>query len=245
MAISVAMLPCLFGSSGACFLKKTQRIRALPPAVHLPADAQPVAEQAHSADQHSRRASSSSANPWSNAHQGTLQRLRVLRLQGCPTALAQLAEWQAQQLAKHVDSSSGGGDSRPGLDRLQVLSLHSLGDVSAWLPVVLTGQGPCELSRQDGTGAGSSQAAAAKQWPLQHLTQLQLRLCRLSGHGAELSVLQQLPRLQSLQLSSCHLAVLPAAVCDCTGLTQLSLGHNHIARLPEAVSRLSKLQVCT
>lgn len=210
----------------------------------LRADADAHTGDAHSssaaaATPSSSAATSSTANPWSSAHPATLQRLRVLQLQGCPAALAQLAAWQAQQLAQHTASSSSDG-GRPGLDCLQVLSLRCLGDVSGWLAVVLTGQAL-------GTAAAcssSSRATAVQPWPLQHLTQLQLGHCRLRGHEAgELTVLQQLPRLQSLELAHCHLAVLPAAVCACTGLTQLSIGHNCFSRLPEGMSRLQELQV--
>lgn len=144
-------------------------------------------------------------------------------------------------MVQHTASSSD--YVRPGLDSLQVLSLQDLGDVSGWLSVVLTGQDPLLSPCQDSAGASSSRVAAAKTWALQHLTQLQLHHCRLSGHGRDQAMLPQLPRLQSLELTSCHLTVLPAAVCDCTSLTQLSLGHNLIVRLPQAVSRLSKLQV--
>jgi hypothetical protein len=193
------------------------------------------------------------ANPWCNAHPSTLQRLRTLRLQDCAAALAQLADWQTQQMAAHSSKhAEGSGSSRPGLDSLQELHLVNVGtDVAQLLPCVLMGQAaPHSLYAGHHSGVGpssssnsSSSSAAVHPWPLQHLSVLEISRCKLTGHERELSVLQQLPALQHLDLSHCHVSVLPAAVCACTGLTQLSFGHNCVVSLTPAVSNLQCLKV--
>lgn len=184
-----------------------------------------------------------------NAHPSTLRRLRVLHLQECPTALQQLADWQTQQMSVPSTNSSSTSDdqpdSRPGLDSLQMLQLTHLGaDIAQLLPQVLFGcTANAFLASQDTAGASSSSSAAVKPWPLQHLAMLHISKCKLTGHECELSVLQQLPALQSLELSHCHMGVLPAAVCACTGLTQLNFANNCVARLPDEVANLQSLKV--
>lgn len=191
-----------------------------------------------------------SANPWCSVHPSTLQRLRVLHLQNCPAALQQLAQWQTQQLTAANHSSSSAEDqpcSRPGLDSLQMLQLTNMvpADVAQLLPWVLFGCAfnAC-LANLHSADASSSSSAALKPWPLQHLSMLHISKCKLTGHERELSVLQQLPALQSLELSHCHIEVLPAAVCASTGLTQLNFAHNRVAKLPDQVSDLQSLKVC-
>lgn len=196
---------------------------------------------------HSNGSAPQAANPWCNAHPSTLQRLRALRLQDCSGALAQLADWQAQQMAAHSGKHCEGRDSRPGLDSLQQLHLSNMGsDVAQLLPRVLIGEAAPQsvLSGcHGGVAASSSSSAAVHTWPLQHLSVLQISRCKLTGHERELSVLQQLPSLQHLDLSHCHMSTLPAAVCACTGLTQLSFGYNCVMSLTPAVSKLHSLKV--
>jgi hypothetical protein len=191
--------------------------------------------------------SSTAANPWCTVHPSTMQRLQVLQLQGCPSAWHQLTEWQTEQLQLQASSGSASREnsSRRRLDSLLVLALSHLGDVSHGLPKVLTGQ-----TAQHGhvhLDSATSSSAAMQPWPLQHLSQLQISHCRLGAHASgellKLSALQQLPALQSLELSHCQLVEVPAAACACTALTQLTLAHNDIVCLNPQLANLRRLWV--
>lgn len=189
--------------------------------------------------------SSTTANPWCAAHHSTMHRLQSLHLQGCPGALHQLAEWQTRQLHASSSSASRGNSIRAGLDSLQVLQLTHLGEIATALPDVLTGQAALQGCLHSASAGSTS--SAIQPWALQHLSQLQISHCRLGAHASsnmlKLSALQQLPALQSLELSHCQLLEVPAAVCACTALTQLNLGHNDIKCLNPQLANLQRLKV--
>ena len=202
--------------------------------------------------------SSGFANPWSGVQRSSLQRLQTLSLVDCPATLQQLAEHQLQQAACLAATDS----SRPGLDELQCLSLTAMGTVTDALPAVLVlhphnsnnttsrqhrqQQQLKIVEPQDSASPGpssSSPAEVSSSWPLQHLTSLSIGRCGFSATASELAVLQQLPALNSLQLSDCTLKQLPLGVCGCAGLTALKLPGNLIMQLPTQVSNLQTLQV--
>lgn len=202
------------------------------------------------------------ANPWSNAHPGSMQRLRVLNLQSCSHVFRQLAKWQEQQLGAapatlhtsvaSLDTSDGSISSservRPGLFRLEELRLSNLATISPHLPMLLVGQKLVRWTPDAPSPAASSSSrsnsstSALPPWPLQHLSALHINCCM--GVDEVSAVLSQLPCLRTFEASSCSdLWEVPAGVCDCTTLTQLKLPRTTLYCLPPTISKLQQLQV--
>jgi hypothetical protein len=194
---------------------------------------------------------------WAAVDPRLLNKLQSLRLLQCPHVVQQLADGLLQPLAQQAAASSSSSSwcaPLPALTALQVLEVDGAPSITPSVTALLAAlQQQRNAVALSTAAAGCCNAGQLDAAPLQQLQELHIKNCSLqetwpsSGCISDaLQLLPQLPALHTLQLSACvGMLAVPAAVLQCTGLTNLVLQNNELlTQLPTGISQLIALQVC-